>query len=256
MAHQKISLNRLWQSAPLSKQSFQPVERLELPDPVRRYLQHAISLEGDAATPKTPLATAVRLRMHGEIMLKGWQSFRAEQVICYRQGMIWQATVWMNGLPIVGWDRLVAGEGAMQWKLLGLLPVMKAQGADITRSVIGRMQGEYVWLPSALLDKAVEWTAADDTHIYAELALLNETTSLNLTINEAGGLQEAYFKRWGDPEETGPHYENFGVIVEDERTFFGYTIPSRFRAGWYFSSERFESEGEFFRATIDDAIYQ
>lgn len=78
MVHQKISLNSLWQPAPLSKQSFQPVEQLGLPDPVRRYLQHAISLEGDAATSKTPLATAVRLKMHGEIRLKGWQSFRAE----------------------------------------------------------------------------------------------------------------------------------------------------------------------------------
>lgn len=62
--------------------------------------------------------------------------------------MIWQATVWVNGLPIVGWDRFIDGKGAMQWKLLGLLPVVQADGKDITRSVIGRMQGEYVTLQS------------------------------------------------------------------------------------------------------------
>jgi hypothetical protein len=28
------------------------------------------------------------------------------------------------------------------------------------------------------------------------------------------------------------------------------------RLGWFFDSERFESEGEFFRCTIDHAIYR
>ncbi|NJM97732.1 MAG: hypothetical protein HC800_11735 [Phormidesmis sp. RL_2_1] len=254
---QKISLNRLWQSAPQAEQFFQPADLLHLPDNVvRRYLKHAIASQEMAIAPKTTLATAVRLKMHGEIKLKGWRWFRAEQVICYRRGMIWQATVRMNGLPIIGWDRLVEGQGAMQWKLLGLLPVMQAQGSDITRSAIGRMQGEYVWLPSALLDTAVQWQALDDTHACAELTLLGETTPLHLSIGETGQLQQGCFKRWGDPEGKGFRYENFGVIVEKEGTFSGYTIPTELRAGWYFGSDRFESEGEFFRATIDEAVYQ
>jgi hypothetical protein len=28
------------------------------------------------------------------------------------------------------------------------------------------------------------------------------------------------------------------------------------RVGWYFGSPRFESEGEFFRATIDEAMFR
>ena len=251
------SLNALWHSAPVAHEHFQPAQLSDLPEPAKRYLEHAIA-------PNTQLATAVRLKMHGEIKLKGWHPFRAEQVTYQQQGMIWQATAWMNGLPIVGWDRLIDGEGAMQWKLLGLLPVMKAQGSDITRSVIGRMQGEYVWLPSAFLGSAVKWTASDDAHTRAELTLLGETTRLNLKISASGQLQEACFKRWGDPGESAPHYENFGVVVEEERTFSGYTIPTRLRAGWYFDSDshregpgqRFESEGEFFRATIDQAVYR
>jgi len=38
------------------------------------------------------------------------------------------------------------------------------------------------------------------------------------------------------------------------RSFGGYTLPTRLRAGWHFGTERFESEGEFFRVTIDDAV--
>jgi hypothetical protein len=37
--------------------------------------------------------------------------------------------------------------------------------------------------------------------------------------------------------------------VEKSATFGGYTIPVRMRVGWHFGTERFESEGEFFRVT-------
>lgn len=33
--------------------------------------------------------------------------------------------------------------------------------------------------------------------------------------------------------------------------FDGLTIPTEYRVGWYFGSDRFESEGEFFRCTLD-----
>lgn len=100
--------------------------------------------------PRHPLASAVRLRMHGEIKLNGWLPFRAEQVIRTDGSMIWTATVRQHGLPIRGFDRLVDGEGAMRWKLLGVVPVVTASGRDITRSAVGRMMAESVWLASML----------------------------------------------------------------------------------------------------------
>jgi hypothetical protein len=39
----------------------------------------------------------------------------------------------------------------------------------------------------------------------------------------------------------------FGVAVEAEATFSGITIPSQFRAGWWWCTDR-QAEGEFFRA--------
>lgn len=143
----KSSLETLWHSAPIVYAHFPPLQLSSLPENAKRYLKHAIS-------PNTRLANAVRLKMHGEIKLKGWQPFQAEQIICYHKGMIWQAILWMNGLPVYGWDHVIEGKGAVQWKLLGLLPVVQASGPDTTRSAVGRMQGEYVWLPSALLNSA------------------------------------------------------------------------------------------------------
>ncbi|MBE9126693.1 hypothetical protein IQ257_20290 [Coleofasciculus sp. LEGE 07092] len=245
----QVSLDELWKSAPSSEQVFQPDALTGLPDIAQRYLEHAIA-------PGTKLASAVRLRMHGEIKLKDWLPFRAEQVICWNRGMIWSATAWMNGLPIRGSDRLVDGEGAMQWKLLGLFPVMTATGSDITRSAVGRMQGECIWLPSVFCDRQVTWTVPDASHAHAHLTLLGETTELILTVNQEGRLESLKLKRWGNPEEAEHHYVDFGGVLERDSTFSGYTIPTRLRGGWYLGTDRFESEGEFFRATIEDAIYR
>lgn len=261
MCSQKKTFTILWDTLSPTPPTWQPDRLTDLAEPVQRYLKHAIAEPLlSSATVEPPLASAVRLKMHGEIKLKGWQPFQAQQVICWQQGMIWQATVWMKGVPICGWDQLVKGEGAMQWKLLGLFPIMTASGSDITRSAVGRMQGEYVWLPSAFLHRDVKWNPPTDdpnnTHISTDLTLLSETTHLDLRIGQSGQLQDACFNRWGDPGELNPHYEKFGVVVEEERMFSGYTIPSQIRAGWYFGSSRFESKGEFFRATIDQAIYQ
>ncbi len=245
----ELSLEELWESAPPSEGVFEPAQLAALPDAARRYLDRAIA-------PGTKLASAVRLRMHGEIKLRGWLPFTAEQVICWKRGFIWRAAVRTNGLPIWGSDRLVDGAGAMRWKLLGLFPVMAAAGADITRSAVGRMQGELMWLPSVLCQSQVSWAALDDFHARASLTLLGESTELTLRVSERGRLESISLMRWGNPSGAEYRDESFGGVVEEEGTFAGYTIPTRLRGGWYFGTERFESEGEFFRATIDSAIYR
>jgi hypothetical protein len=43
------------------------------------------------------------------------------------------------------------------------------------------------------------------------------------------------------------------VTVEEEAALGGVTIPSVIRAGWFWGTDR-QNEGEFFRATITDAV--
>ena len=251
---QQISLNALWDSTTPQDRVFHSDDFTHLPEAVGRYLDHAIA-------PGTQLASAVRLKMHGEIKLKSWIPFKAEQVICWEHGLIWSATAWMNGfLPIVGSDRIIDGMGAMQWKLLGLFPVMTASGSDITRSAIGRLQSESLWLPSVFCGDGVSWASPDssplDSSLHPSFVVQGERAELDFTIDQTGRLKTFKLPRWGDPDGAEFRYVDFGGILEEEGTFCGYTIPTRLRIGWYFGSEQFESEGEFFRATIDDAIYR
>ncbi|WP_347404216.1 DUF6544 family protein [Nodosilinea sp. P-1105] len=68
MRNQKLSLDALWESAISQERVFSPNDVAHLPEAVRRYLEHTIA-------PGTVLASAVRLKMHGETKLKSWSPF-------------------------------------------------------------------------------------------------------------------------------------------------------------------------------------
>jgi hypothetical protein len=242
-------LEDLWQSSPRrAADAFDSTSIASLPEPARRYVEHAIA-------PGTPLASAVRLRMRGEIKLGRWLPFNAEQVIHADRGFIWTATVRLLGVPIFGgFDRLLDGAGEMRWKLLGIVPVMTASGPDITRSAIGRVQAESLWLPSVLVRVDARWTAQDVRH--SAVAIGGQSQPVKFEVDELGRLQSLTMQRWGNPGGGAFQLVDFGGVVGAERTFGGYTIPTRVRVGWYFGSPRFESEGEFFRATIDEARFR
>lgn len=243
------STDELWNAAPSSDRVFDFAQIQDLPEGARRYLHHSVA---DGA----PLASAVRLHMHGDIKLKGWRPFSAEQVIRWDRGMIWRAAIKMHGLSIHGGDSFLDGQGAMRWKLFGIIPMVSASGPDITRSAAGRVNIESIWLPSVLCSNEVLWTAPEESKLHARFSAHDETAEIDYVIDDNGGLKSVNMPRWGNPEGSEFHYDPCGGLVEKEGTFNGYTIPTRMRVGWHFGTDKFETEGEFFRVTIDDAVYR
>ncbi|MGF1568369.1 MAG: DUF6544 family protein [Nodosilinea sp.] len=252
LATKPVSLEDLWEppSTVPPVAIFDLATRNSLPPLAQRYLSWAIALD-------TPLASAVRLQMHGTIKLGDqWHRFTGEEVIRWQRGMVWRATTWMQGLPIFGADRLVDGQGDMRWKLLGLLPVIQVSGKDVARSGAGRIQGEAAWLPSVFCNSEIDWTELNGSKLQADFTAFGEPAHLTLTLDDQGAIQQVAIQRWGNPAGGGYHYDTFGVIAEASGTFEGYTIPTQIRAGWFFGTDRFEREGEFFRCTIDQACYR
>jgi hypothetical protein len=245
----ELSVEGLWES-PYSEEAPRCSKQASgLPEAARRFLDRAMA-------PGTRPAFAVRLRMHGEIKLQRWFPFEAEQVIRRERGMIWGATARMYGLPVRGSDRLLDGEGAMRWKLFGIIPVLTASGPDITRSTFGRLAAESVWLPSVFLGDDVTWTALDGSSVKVRFRLQGRPAELTLTVDDHGRLEAIALGRWGNPDGGEFRLVDFGGIVEEESTFGGYTVPTRLRVGWGFKEGRFESDGEFFRVTVDEASYR
>ncbi len=226
-----------------------PVDRgvlSALPDPIRRWARHTIGA-------REHVPSVVRLDMHGAIKLGRWQPFSARQVLTER-GFIWGATAGRFPLRISGFDRYTAGTGQMRWKLFGVLPVMAAAGRDIDRSAAGRHAGETMVLPGGALADTVEWQPGDHHHATATVTDGWYTHHVTVEIDDHGALRSVTLPRWGNPDK-GPYAEHtFGVELGEERPFDGYLMPTRWRAGWWFGTDRW-SEGEFFRATIDAATF-
>ena len=243
------SLDELWDEAPSAQRRFDAGNLGALPEPVRRYLGRAIAAGA-------PLASAVRLSLQGEIKLRTWCPFTAEEVIRWDRGFVWRARVRFKGLSITGSDRFLDGVGAMRWSLFGIIPIANGSGTDITRSAAGRMNIEAIWLPSILSGEDVFWSAASGTQIHARFEAHGEKAEIGMLIDEAGRLQSVVMPRWGNPDGGAFGVHPCGAFIDKEACFDGYTIPSRLRVGWYFGSERFAREGEFFRTTINSAHFR
>jgi hypothetical protein len=162
----------------------------------------------------------------------------------------------MRGISVRGSDRFIDGKGEMRWKLLGLLPLVMSSGPDINRSGAGRVNIESIWLPCALARNEVAWEEHDPLHSHARFTAHGEIAEIDVAIEGDGRLKSVNMPRWGNPGGLEFGYYKCGGLVEEEKTFGGYTIPARMRVGWHFGTELFDSEGEFFRVTIDDAVYR
>jgi hypothetical protein len=220
---------------------FDPEVSSALPPNARRYLTAAIA-------PGTPLAVGVRLAMRGSIKLGRWLPFRATQLLVPTLGTVWSARV--AGV-ISGSDRYVEGVGGMDWKLLGVLRVLHADGPDVTRSAAERAAGESIWVPTVAVRHATFGAEADD-RLSVTIDVDGHPVELEHRLDADGQLVASSLQRWGDPDGTGTwSAHRFGVEVTGHRRFGGVTIPSRGRAGWHFGTDRWD-DGVFFRFEITE----
>ena len=223
--------------------TFTSAELEGLPEPARRHLAQAIA-------PGTPLATSARLRMRGHIKIGRWLPFRAHQVLDPHRGFVWAAR---TAGVITGSDRYVDGQGAQEWKLAGLVTVLRAEGPDISRSAAGRAGAEAIWVPTALLPRfGVRWSADDDDSVTAHYGIGEVPMKVHYRLDRDGRIVSFVFDRWGDPDSTGTWgWHPFGGQITGYRTFGGLTIPGAGWVGWFYGTDRWP-DSAFFRYRITD----
>ncbi len=246
------ALNQLWThlARPGAAVTFAPEMAEDLPAPARRYLLRAIA-------PGTRIARAVELRMHGGMRLqrKGEPApFTGEQIIS-EGGYIWRARVRSRAMQISGYDRFVNDEAELRWWLYDTFPVASAAGANVSRSAAGRLAGEFIFLPGALLpQRGAEWQAIDDSTALVRVTIGLEQVEVTVSVQENGRLRGLSINRWNSDAKNGAvGFLRFDVDeFAQERTFGGYTIPTQFRAGWRLGTR----EGfPFYYGSIDGARY-
>lgn len=243
--HEEVTVRRQLVNHLRPPDSFTEGELDELPEPVRRYFRGSIA-------PGTPLAKSARLRMRGSVKLgRGWLPFRARQTLAPLHGFMWAAHV--AGVLLMGSDRYADGTGAMEWRLLGLIRVIRAEGPEVSRSSAGRAGAEAVWVPTAMLPRfGVSWSSTDPRHATASCQLDENDLELHYTLDEDGRVRSIALDRWGDPTGNGTWgLHRFEHQLTRYSTFDGISIPTAGRAAWFVGTDRW-SEGEFFRYEITD----
>jgi hypothetical protein len=243
----------VWQSLEVTSthQVFTEDMVSDLPAPARRYLLHAIR-------PGTPLASSVRLEMHGTMRLKPeqeWMPMKARQIIAPPKGFVWRADVGDGLMRFGGGDHYANGSGLVRFWLWGIIPLVNQEGPDVSRAALGRLVCETIWIPSSLLPRnGVKWEAPDDESARATIKIDEETITLDLFIEPEGRLREIRMLRWGNQTEDGSFgYIPFGGQIQEERAFDGYMIPSKVGVGWRLGTDRYF---EFFRAQIENAVFR
>ena len=237
----------LGRSAETAVATFDPDTIGMLPAPVIRWLRHTIA-------PGTPLYTGVQVSMHGEIRIKKWLPFTAQQIVS-PTGYIWAAEAGKFPMNFRGYDRYSDDTGHMSWKLYGHIPLVNATGCDIDRSAAGRLASEVIGLtPAGALSPNVTWAAIDDHHALATIIIDQQAHEVTINVDDDGTLRSVSLPRWAKPDKEPFQLHTFGVFCDGEFSTGGYTLPRHFSAGWWPGTPKWE-QGEFFRATLDDARF-
>ena len=228
-----------------SVDAMQPEDLDRLPEPARRYLEHAIA-------PGTPDATTARLQMRGSIKLgKRWLQFRAHETLTPHEGFVWKARVGADLLRV----RLTRRRRRKAPLEVSRGGESRARGrarylAQRSRPCGGRshLGSDRARSPASVSSGRQPTTRTPPL----EFAVGDVDVQLHLTLDTNGQVVSARFDRWGDPRVEGTFADHpFGMEVTDYATFSGVTIPSAGRVGWDFGTDGWE-KGEFFRYRITE----
>ncbi len=229
---------------------FDPGTLVGLPPPAQRLLRRVLPTG-------TALSSTVELSMEGRIRLAGrWLAFTAEQLIRAGEGLVWSPVVGGRLLRFVGADLLTADDARMEFRLHGLIPVVRADGPDIRRSAQGRLAGETAaWLPQALTPQlGARWAPVDDRRAVVTLAAAGTDVDVEVVVDDDGRLRRVSLDRWNSSADP-PRLQPFGTSVDS--TFAaanGVRIAGNGTVGWDFGTDH-EAEGVFFRYRITGATF-
>ncbi len=216
---------------------FSPSMIENLPPAARRYLLHAI-------LPGTPLADRVQMKMSGTLRredAQGWIPFEAEEILAGGRGLVWKAKLKIGENPwLDGAEYYFKGKGQVMFFRHHFVPSVDESSLVVDRSMAGRVLIESIWLPSVFLpQRNARWESMDKLHAKVTLSIDDLSSTITMEVGEDGQLREAVIPRYHGSEDRNIEkagWRPFEIKVEEEKTFEGYKIPTKIRAGWRYGA--------------------
>jgi hypothetical protein len=188
------------------------------------------------------LATEVKagrvcLTQTGEMQLKPgrWLGFAAVQEISVdRVEFSWKARFTVAplvSLHVRDWYR--DQDAALEGRLWGRFPVLRARGPEVVRSEAMRYLAELPWAPQAMVgNRELEWREIDDASVDVATRVADSRVGVRLHLDEAGDIvkatAEARPRRVGKHAIGTPFIGSFGAYEE----VGGVRVPTTAEAVW------------------------
>lgn len=220
----------------------------DLPIPVKRWLEYSNVIG------RKQIET-VYLKQKGLIKLKPdqkeWMEAEAEQYFTIDEPtFIWNVKTSMMGVPVVGRDLFRDGQGAMEIKLAGLLPVVNvANNPKINESTIQRYLGEIIWFPSAALSDYIKWEPIDNYSARVNMSYGGSTGSAVFHFDSTGKLIKFVALRYMDIDDANP--TEWVATVKKYENISGINIPTKLEISWNLEEGAFT----WYKFQIYDVLY-
>jgi hypothetical protein len=220
----------------------------DLPLPVQRWLKYS------EVIGKEQVHT-VYLKQKGLMKLKPdqkeWIESEAEQYFTIdKPAFIWRVKTSMAGLPVVGRDLFRDGQGKMQIKLVGMIPVVNVvNNPKLNEPALQRFLGEITWFPAAALSPYIKWEPINDYSAKATMSYGETTGSAVFHFNKKGELTKFVAFRFKDIADPEP--KEWIAKVLETKTINGIKVPTKLEASWQLE------DGEFtwYKFEISDLAY-
>jgi hypothetical protein len=163
-----------------------------LPEPVARYFRTVLR-EGQR------IARSAEISQRGHFLLRAqppaWRKFYATQhVATSPAGFVWDASIRVApGISVLVRDALIDGAGSMRASVMGLWPLVSAEGTEIAAGALQRYLAEAPWVPTALLpSQGVTWTPLDDASARATITSGETTVSVDFFFATDGTVRRIH----------------------------------------------------------------
>ena len=201
----------------------------ELPACVQRWLEYSQVVGKERIVAARSKQSAV---MRTE-QTKPWMTTEADQYFTVQEpGFIWKAKI--KAAPLVhiaGRDMYYEGRGNMLIKVLSLVTVADARGAEMDQGTMLRYLAETVWIPTAALSEYIQWEEIDANSARATMSYKGVTASGVFVFNDRGEAVNFVAERYMDVK--GKYVlETWSITMSDHKEFSGIKIPSKGQVTW------------------------
>lgn len=209
----------------------------ELPPAVRNYVRRAVPNQG--ALPRL-----VRFTQTGEMQLKPgrWLSFEAvEEAQVDRVEFLWRARFSLAPLVTIrvrDWFR--DGDGGLEARLFGLVPVARATGPETARSEAMRYLAELPWFPPAIVgNPELGWRELDAGSVEVATGVGDSEAAVTFRFDEAGDIASAFAP--DRPRQEGSRFVDrpWSGTFADYEDVGGLRVPTRTEVSWELPDGRF-----------------